>query len=227
MRYEITGSVLQTLDVHLGTGESVFTESGGMAWMRGDIKMSTDTRGGLLKGLARSLSGESLFLTTYTCSSGEAMVTFTPEAPGSVLPVELAPNESRICQKDAFMAAEDAITLEIHFRRKLGSGLFGGEGFVGHGLGRDRRRGTRTELGGGRNLEGRSRTYRHVRTLRRLRYRPGQGREKRLVWRRRTFPGHAEGAGQSLAAKPSSLQFGAQTTAIHAREEQLAWPDAS
>jgi uncharacterized protein (TIGR00266 family) len=130
MRYEITGSVLQTLDVHLGTGESVFTESGGMAWMRGDIKMSTDTRGGLLKGLARSLSGESLFLTTYTCSSGEAMVTFTPEAPGSVLPVELAPNESRICQKDAFMAAEDAITLEIHFRRKLGSGLFGGEGFV-------------------------------------------------------------------------------------------------
>ncbi len=130
MRYRIEGTTLQTLDVTLGAGESVFTESGGMAWMRGDIEMTTDTRGGLLKGLARSLSGESLFLTTYTCNSGEAMITFTPEAPGSIIPVELAANESRICQKDAFMAAEDTVVLEMHFRKKLGSGLFGGEGFI-------------------------------------------------------------------------------------------------
>lgn len=130
MRYKIEGTTLQTLDVLLGAGEAVFTESGGMAWMRGDVDMTTDTRGGLLKGLARSLSGESLFLTTYTCNSGEAMVTFTPEAPGSIIPVELAPNQSRICQKDAFMAAEDSVALEMHFRKKLGSGLFGGEGFI-------------------------------------------------------------------------------------------------
>jgi uncharacterized protein (TIGR00266 family) len=130
MRYEITGSTLQTLDVHLSAGESVFTESGGMAWMKGDVEMTTNTRGGLLKGLARSLSGESLFLTSYTCKSGESVVTFTPEAPGSVIPVELGPNQSRICQKDAFMAAEDAVTLEVHFRKKLGTGLFGGEGFI-------------------------------------------------------------------------------------------------
>jgi uncharacterized protein (TIGR00266 family) len=130
MNYEIFGTTLQTLDITLGAGESVFTESGGMAWMRGSIDMSTDTRGGLLKGLARSLAGESLFLTTYSCSGGEGIITFTPEAPGSILPVQLGPNESRICQKDAFMVAEDSIALEVHFRRKLGSGLFGGEGFV-------------------------------------------------------------------------------------------------
>jgi uncharacterized protein (TIGR00266 family) len=130
MNYEIFGTTLQTLDITLGAGESVFTESGGMAWMRGNIDMSTDTRGGLLKGLARSLAGESLFLTTYSCSGGEGIITFTPEAPGSILPVQLGPNESRICQKDAFMVAEDSIALEVHFRRKLGSGLFGGEGFV-------------------------------------------------------------------------------------------------
>jgi uncharacterized protein (TIGR00266 family) len=130
MNYEIFGTTLQTLDITLGAGESVFTESGGMAWMRGNIDMSTDTRGGLLKGLARSLAGESLFLTTYSCSGGEGIITFTPEAPGSILPVKLGPNESRICQKDAFMVAEDSIALEVHFRRKLGSGLFGGEGFV-------------------------------------------------------------------------------------------------
>ncbi len=130
MRYDIQGTTLQTLDIFLSAGESVFTESGGMAWMRGDVAMETNTRGGLLKGLARSLSGESLFLTTYRCNSGQAMITFTPEAPGSVMPVQLGPQESRICQKDAFMAAEDSVTLEVHFRKKLGSGLFGGEGFI-------------------------------------------------------------------------------------------------
>ena len=98
--------------------------------MKGNVEMSTNTRGGLLKGLARSLSGESLFLTTYTCKGAESMVTFTPEAPGSIVPVALGNSESRICQKDAFMVAEDSVSLEIHFRRKLGSGLFGGEGFI-------------------------------------------------------------------------------------------------
>jgi uncharacterized protein (TIGR00266 family) len=130
MRYEINGSTLQTLDIFLSGGETVFTESGGMAWMKGNIEMTTDTRGGLLKGLARSLSGESLFMTTYSCKAGESMVTFTPEAPGSIVPVALADGESRICQKDAFMVAEDSVSLEMHFRKKLGAGIFGGEGFV-------------------------------------------------------------------------------------------------
>jgi uncharacterized protein (TIGR00266 family) len=130
MRAEIYGTTMQTLDIFLSAGESVFTESGGMAWMRGDVDMTTNTRGGLLKGLARTLAGESLFLTSYTCRSGEAMVTFTPESPGSIIQLDLAANESRICQKDAFMAAEDSVTLEVHFRRKLGTGLFGGEGFI-------------------------------------------------------------------------------------------------
>ena len=75
MQYKIFGTTLQTLDIILKAGESVFTESGGMAWMRGNIDMSTDTRGGLLKGLARTLSGESLFLTTYSCKAGEGVIT--------------------------------------------------------------------------------------------------------------------------------------------------------
>lgn len=130
MRYKIRGTTMQTLDILLSAGETIFTESGGMAWMRGSVEMSTNTRGGLLKGLARSLSGESLFLTSYSCTTGEALITFTPESPGAIIPVPLAPNESRICQKDAFMVAEDNVTLEVHFRKKLGAGLFGGEGFI-------------------------------------------------------------------------------------------------
>lgn len=130
MQYDIKGTTLQTLDILLEQGETVFTESGGMAWMRGDIEMSTNTRGGLLKGLARSLAGESLFLTSYTCKTGQGIITFTPEAPGSIIPVDLAAGQSRICQKDSFMVAENSVSLEIHFRRKLGAGLFGGEGFI-------------------------------------------------------------------------------------------------
>ncbi len=130
MHYEIHGSTLQTLDVHLDKSDTVFTESGGMAWMTDGIEMSTNTRGGLMGGLARSLAGESLFLTNYRCAADTALITFTPEAPGSIIPVELGEAESRICQKDAFMAAQDSVKLEVHFRKKLGAGLFGGEGFI-------------------------------------------------------------------------------------------------
>lgn len=130
MRYEIHGTTLQTLDIYLEQNESIFTESGGMAWMTGDIAMETNTRGGLMQGLARSLAGESLFLTTYTCKGPGGLITFTPEAPGSIIAVELKPGEQRICQKDAFMVAQNSVSLEVHLRRKLGAGLFGGEGFV-------------------------------------------------------------------------------------------------
>jgi uncharacterized protein (TIGR00266 family) len=130
MRYEIHGSVMQVIDIHLNKGESIFTESGGMAWMRGDIEMSTNTRGGLMAGLGRMLAGESLFMTTYTCNSGQGVVSFAPESPGKIVDVQLSPDQSLICQKDAFMCAEDSVKLEMHLRRKLGAGLFGGEGFV-------------------------------------------------------------------------------------------------
>ncbi len=130
MKYQIKGTTFQSLDILLEAGDSVFTESGGMAWMRGDIDMSTNTRGGLMKGLARKLAGESLFLTTYACKANKGIVTFTPDAPGSIVHIPLNNGESRICQKDAFMVAEDSVSLEIHFKRKLGAGVFGGEGFI-------------------------------------------------------------------------------------------------
>ncbi len=130
MEYQIQGTVMQTLDVHLKKGESLFTESGGMAWMRGEISMETNTRGGLMSGLGRALAGESLFLTTYTCKSPDGLIVFTPEVPGKIVDIHLASGQSLICQKDAFMCAQNSVTLEMHFRKKLGAGLFGGEGFI-------------------------------------------------------------------------------------------------
>ena len=130
MLYRIEGTTMPSLDITLQAGESIFTEKGGMAWMSGDINMETSSKGGVLKGLGRRLAGESFFMTTYTCNSGEATLTFTPDAPGSIILRELAAGESLICQKDAFMCAQDSVQVEMHFRKKLGTGLFGGEGFI-------------------------------------------------------------------------------------------------
>jgi len=131
MRYEIHGTVMQTLDVFLAPGESMYTESGGMAWMKGNIEMKTDTKGGLMAGLGRKLAGESLFMTNYVNPGpDEALIVFTPEAPGKIIPVKLGAGQSIICQRDAFMCAEASVELSMHFRKRLGTGLFGGEGFI-------------------------------------------------------------------------------------------------
>jgi uncharacterized protein (TIGR00266 family) len=131
MRYEIHGTVMQSLDVYLSPGESMYTESGGMAWMKGNVEMKTDTRGGLMAGLGRKLAGESLFMTTYTNrDAAESLVVFTPEAPGKIIPVKLGANQSIICQRDSFMCAETTVEVVMHFRKRLGAGFFGGEGFV-------------------------------------------------------------------------------------------------
>lgn len=130
MQYEIKGSVMPMLEVRLQQGESIYTESGGMAWMSDGIQMETSGRGGLGKMLGRAMSGESLFLTTYTCRASQASIVFTPEAPGHIVPVPLQAGHTIIAQKDAFMCAEDSVQLEMHFRKRLGAGLFGGEGFI-------------------------------------------------------------------------------------------------
>lgn len=130
MQTTIRGTTMQVLDVQLEPGESLYTESGGMAWMSPNIEMQTSTRGGVLKGLGRMLAGESLFLTTYTCASGSGLISFANEFPGKILPLNLAAGESRICQKDAFLCATESVDLSMHFRKKLGAGFFGGEGFI-------------------------------------------------------------------------------------------------
>ncbi len=130
LEYEIKGDVMPVLQMRLSVGEAVYTERGGMAWMTDGIDMKTSGRGGIGKMLGRALSGESLFLTTYTAQADGAMIAFTPEAMGKILPLALPAGQSLIAQKDSFMVAEDDVEIAMHFRRKLGTGLFGGEGFI-------------------------------------------------------------------------------------------------
>ncbi|MFP4112255.1 MAG: TIGR00266 family protein [Candidatus Woesearchaeota archaeon] len=130
MNYKIRGTTLQIADIQLSANESIYTERGGMSWMSDNIKMETNMKGGLGKGIMRAFSGESMFLTTYTCESGQGLISFANEFPGKIVPMKLGETHSIICQKDSFMVAENTVKLDIHFQKKFGAGLFGGEGFI-------------------------------------------------------------------------------------------------
>lgn len=128
MEFRVEGVSMQTLLVEMDEAEAMFTERGGMAWLS-NVDMDTSARGGLMKGLGRMVSGESLFMTTYTAKRGGGKIAFTPEAPGRVLAMPLEAGQTLLCQRDAFMCAENSVDLSVHFHKRLGAGLFGGEGF--------------------------------------------------------------------------------------------------
>lgn len=130
MEANIKGEFLPVLTCKLAKGEQVYTESGGMSWMTSNMKMETNTNGGLMKGLGRALAGESLFMNTYTAESDNQEITFASSFPGQIIEFNLSNGESIICQKKAFMCAEKSVDMKMHFRKKLGAGLFGGEGFI-------------------------------------------------------------------------------------------------
>jgi uncharacterized protein (TIGR00266 family) len=101
-----------------------------MGWMSDGIRMSTNMEGGLFGSIARKLSGESLFMVTYTAEKNGSTIAFPSSMPGKIIPVQLSAGQSLICQKKTFMCAERSVKLKMHFRKRLGAGLFGGEGFI-------------------------------------------------------------------------------------------------
>ena len=128
--YKISGTTLQVLSLELQPGQVLYSESGGMSWMSGNVEMKTHTGGGLGKLIKRAFSGESLFITDFFVNSGTGAIAFASEFPGKIIPFKLEAGQSLILQKDAFMCAEKSVDLDIFFRRKLGAGFFGGEGFI-------------------------------------------------------------------------------------------------
>ena len=129
MRYDISGTVMQTVSIDLTAGETVYAQTHAMAWMSDGITMDTHTGGGLFAGLKRAMSGGSLFITEYSAESA-GHVAFAPRFPGQILAVPLASGESLICRKETFLVAEKSVTLEIALQQRLGAGFFAGEGFI-------------------------------------------------------------------------------------------------
>ena len=128
MRYEIKGGAFPVVICQLENGEQMITERGSMVWMSPNMQMETHG-GGLGKMFAKAFSGESMFQNTYT-ANGAGMIAFGSSFPGQIKPITIAPGREMILQKSAFLAAESGVELSIHFRKNLGTGFFGGEGFI-------------------------------------------------------------------------------------------------
>lgn len=129
MKYFIEGGDLPYVKVLLEPGEAMISEAGGRTWAKGDYVTETTSEGGMGKALGRMFAGESLFLSKYT-AQGPVEMAFASSFPGSIMAVELAPGQSIIAQKSAFLCATYGVDLAIHFQKRAGAGFFGGEGFI-------------------------------------------------------------------------------------------------
>lgn len=131
MQYKIIGNTMPVVEVFFDqAGESMYTQSGAMAWMSGGIDMNTSTNGGILKGVGRMFAGESMFMASYTAQAPGAKIAFASTVAGEILPINVGESGGLICQKGAFLCAEPAVNLSIAFTKKFSAGLFGGEGFI-------------------------------------------------------------------------------------------------
>jgi len=141
--YEIFGNEMQYVEMRLAPGQMVIAEAGGMMYMTTGIRMETvfgdpsaRQQGGLLGKVVsagkRMLTGESLFMTTFTNGGGgRETVAFAAPYPGKIVPMKLGElGGELICQKDSFLCAARGVQIGIAFQKKLGVGLFGGEGFI-------------------------------------------------------------------------------------------------
>ncbi|WP_407379819.1 TIGR00266 family protein [Methanobrevibacter sp.] len=130
MEYEIKGGSFPMVVCKLQKGETMKDESGAMAYMTSNVKMDTNTGGGLLKGLGRALAGDSIFLNFFTAEEDGAEIGFASYCPGKIIPIRLDGTNSIIGQKSSFLAAEEGVDIDMYFRKKFGAGLFSGEGFI-------------------------------------------------------------------------------------------------
>ena len=130
--YKIYGDDMQMVEVELDHGEGVRAEVGAMMFMEDGIEMQTSTGGGLFQGFKRMITGESFFITTFLNNrSQKARVGFAAPYPGKIIPLDLNRlGGSFICQKDSFLCSANGIDIDVAFTKKLGAGLFGGEGFI-------------------------------------------------------------------------------------------------
>lgn len=130
MKYNIVGEPLPVVICDLENNEIMITESGAMSWMSQNMKMETTSNGGIGKALGRMFSGDTLFQNRYTAQGGSGQIAFASSFPGSIRAFEIEPGKEIVVQKSAFLASEPSVDLSIFFQKRIGAGLFGGEGFI-------------------------------------------------------------------------------------------------
>ena len=104
MDFKIVGSTVPAVEFNLNKNDSIYTQSGAMAWRSKDIKMETNTRGGLMKGIGRMFSGDSLFMNTYTAEKDNQNIAFSSTVPGNIIPYDLTNSSVLLLKKVLFYA---------------------------------------------------------------------------------------------------------------------------
>lgn len=130
MKYKIVGEPLPVVICDVEPNETLITERGAMSWMSPNMHMETQGTGGFGKMMGRMFSGESMFQNKYTAQGGPGQIAFASSFPGSIRALEITPGNDVIVQKSAFLASTAGVDLSVHFHKKVGAGLFGGEGFI-------------------------------------------------------------------------------------------------
>ena len=142
--FEIFGHEMQYVEIELDPGETAVAEAGAMMYMSDGIQMETvfgdgshsSESGGFMDKMLgagkRLITGESLFTTMFShTGQGKARVAFSSPYPGKIIPLDLKNYQNRIiCQKDAFLCAAKGVAIGVAFQKKIGTALFGGEGFI-------------------------------------------------------------------------------------------------
>jgi len=130
IKYHILGTVQQTLSVELQPSQVIYSDAGALSWMTASVNMSTTSGGGLGGMLKRAVSGATVFIINFSAVGQPGQAAFSTDFPGKILPIELDAGQAIILHKHAFLCAEKSVTLDVFFTRKLGAGMFGGEGFI-------------------------------------------------------------------------------------------------
>ncbi len=132
IEYRVVGDDMQLVEVALDPGEAVRAEAGAMLYLTAGIEIQTSTGGGVFKGLKRVFTGETFFITSFlNTGAGKGVVAFAAPYPGKIIPLDLTELGGRfLVQRDGFLAAAQGIEIEVAFTKRLGAGLFGGEGFI-------------------------------------------------------------------------------------------------
>ena len=130
MEYEIIGGSFPIVECTLKAGEAMITQSGSMAWMDPTIKMETSTNGGIGKVVGRLFTKEALFQNIYTSEKDGSKIAFGTAVPGSIRAIKIEAGKTVICQKSSFLASYGNVEVSTFFNKKIGVGIFGGEGFI-------------------------------------------------------------------------------------------------
>lgn len=139
MKANITGTTLPVLEIGLEPGDKVIAEPGEFSWMTDNVTLNTTPMTAGAKGLwgvlGRALAGGGLFMTEYSATGGNGLVAFAAKVPGSIQQVDVQPGRGYMIHRHGFLCATEGLELTMGFQRSLGSGIFGGDGFVLQKLG--------------------------------------------------------------------------------------------